>query len=330
MSEMFSAILKEVTGVLDRRFLLNVFFPSLVFWGLLVVVLVSGQGDLAVAAQAWDEQGVTLKALEIVGFIAWATFFAGILSSQLTAILRLYEGYWDLPLGRYLRAVGQRRHRARLVKLNTELEDNPSQYEDIYLGYPLPTQPEQVMPTCLGNILKNAELYPMDRYEIDAVLIWPRLHNALPQRFAQTIAEARGALDFMLVISSLGGAFALLSGVYLLIIGAPWWLFLVCFWGGLLVAWLAYQSALGSAVLYAQQIKAAFDLYRNELLKQMHLPLPATPDEEKTRWREVGQFLYRNLREKPELWAYTDATSVSPSKQRRETWLQKLLRSLGL
>ena len=77
-------------------------------------------------------------------------------------------------------------------------------------------------------------------------------------------------------------------------------------------------------------IKAAFDLYRNELLKQMRLPLPATLDEEKTRWREIGQFLYRNLREKPELWTYTNATSTLPSEERKETWLQKLLRRLGL
>jgi hypothetical protein len=185
------------------------------------------------------------------------------------------------------------------------------------------------MPTRLGNMLKNAELYPKDRYKIDAVLIWPRLYNLFPERFVQTIAGARSALDFMLVLSALGGAFALLSGCYLLIVGATWWLFLICFWGGLLFAWLAYQGALGSALLYAQQIKIGFDLYRNELLKQMRLPLPATPDEEETWWYEIGQFLYRNLREKPALWAYTGATSALPS-ERKETWLQKLLRRLGL
>jgi len=321
---MFSAVLKEVTGVLDRRFLMNAFFPSLIFWGLLVVVGVAGQGDLAASAKAWNEQEATFKTLQVIGFTAWATFFAGILSSQLTTILRFYEGYWDFPLGRYLQSLGQGWHKARLAKLSAELQKDPGLYEQIYLGYPLPTQSDQVMPTRLGNILKNAELYPRDRYKIDAVLIWPRLYNLFPERFVQTIAEARGALDFMLVISSLGGAFALLSGGYLLIVSAAWWLFLACFWGGLLVAWLAYQGALGSAMLYAQQIKAAFDLYRNELLKQMRLPLPATPDEEKTRWREVGQFLYRNVREEPKLWAYTGATPATPS-ERKETWLQKLL-----
>jgi hypothetical protein len=326
---MFSAVLKEATGVLDRRFLLNAFFPSLIFWGLLIAVGVAGQGDLSGAARIWNEQEATFKTLQIIGFIAWVTFFSGVLASQLTTILRLYEGYWDFPLGRYLHRLGQSWHQVRLAKLAAELQNDPSRYEDIYLGYPLPTQPEQVMPTRLGNILKNAELYPKDRYQIDAVLIWPRLYNLFPERFVQTITEARGALDFMQVLSSLGGAFALLAGSYLILVGGTWWLFLACFWGGLLVAWLAYQGALGSALLYAQQVKTAFDLYRNELLKQMRLQLPATPKEEETWWHEIGQFLYRNVREKPEVWAYMGATSVSPS-ERKETWLQKLLRYLGL
>lgn len=51
--------------------------------------------------------------------------------------------------------------------------------------------------------------------------------------------------------------------------------------GGMLVAWFAYEAALGSARLYAQQVKAAFDLYRNELLIQMRLPLPTNPKEER-------------------------------------------------
>ena len=40
----------------------------------------------------------------------------------------------------------------------------------------MPSQPDQVMPTALGNVLRNAELHPRDRYGIDAVLTWPRLY----------------------------------------------------------------------------------------------------------------------------------------------------------
>lgn len=294
---MFSVDLKEVTGVVGRRFLMTAFVPSLVFWGLFIAVMAIGQGDLFTAIKAWSEQETIFKTLQIIVFVVWVIFFANILSSQLNTILRLYEGYWDFPLGRYFQIRGQRRHQARLKKL----ENDPNQYEKIYLYYPLPTQPEQVMPTLLGNILKNAELYPRDRYRIDAVLIWPRLYYLLSDRFVQTVADARGALDFMLVISSLSVGFALLAGSYLLITGAAWLYFLVCFLGGLFTAWLAYKSALGSALLYAQQIKVAFDLYRNDLLKKMHISLPTTPEEEKRVWNDVVQLLYRNVREKPDM-----------------------------
>lgn len=326
---MFSTVLKEVTGILDRRFLMNAFFPSLLFWGLLIVVGLAGQRDLTVFVKAWNEQDAMVKILQIIGFIAWVTFFAGVLSSQLTAILRFYEGYWDSSLGRYFQAFGQKWHKAYLARLSEQMQDNPNRYEDVYLGYPLPTRPEEVMPTRLGNILKNAELYPKDRYQMDAVLTWPRLYNLFPERYVQTIAETRGALDFMLVLSALGGSFAFLAGAYLLIVGATWWLFLICFWGGLLVAWLAYRSALDSALLYAQQIKSGFDLYRNELLKQMRLPLPATPNEEEIWWDEVDKFLYRNVRQKPQLWAYTGTAPASPD-ERKDSWLQRLTKRLGL
>ncbi len=152
------------------------------------------------------------------------------------------------------------------------------------------------MPTRLGNILRNAELYSFDRYQIDAVLIWPRLYNLFPERFLETIAEAKGSLDFMLVVSALSSIFALFSGVYLVIVKASGLLFLACFWGGLFLAWLTYRSALGSALLYAQQIKTGFDLYRHELLKQMRLELPKEPSKEPELWNKISQLLYNNNR----------------------------------
>lgn len=347
---MFNDIFREITGVLDRRFLVNAFFPNLIFWGLLVIVVFAGAGwDLVKLAQIWNQQDITFKTLQIVGYLSWVTFFSWILTSQLNAIVRFYEGYWNFPLGRRLSAIGKKWHQehlkeldchtrlkeitAQLQNVQTQLvsigntlsnnspqssnlshnldqlqkkesklrkqqtqliENQASFYNSIYQRYPLPTQPQNVMPTTLGNILKNAELYSFDHYDLDAVLIWPRLYNLLPESFLKTFAEAKSSLDFMLVISALSGIFALLSGVYLLIIKASGGLFLLCFWGGCLVGWLAYQGALGSAVVYAELIKSSFDLYRNELLKQMRLPLPKTPQEEMKQWREIGEFIYLN------------------------------------
>ncbi|HEY9613122.1 hypothetical protein [Allocoleopsis sp.] len=310
---MFSAALEKATSLFDRRFLINAFFPSFIFCGLSVVVAIAGQGDLVSTANAWNQQNTAFQIVTIVGFISLVTFFSSILVSNLTTIVRLYEGYWNFPLNRYLKKISTSWYQNRLKELGERLDQDPSYYEEIYLNYPLPNQLEQVMPTRVGNILKNAELYPLIRYKIDAVLIWPRLYNLFPEHFIQTLAEARSSFEFMLVRSFLGGAFALLSSIYLLIVGGTWWLFLLCFWGGLLVAWFAYNAALGSARLYAQQVKAAFDLYRNELLIQMRLPLPTNLKEEREQWQAIGQFLYRNL---PGSLKYTnDEADSSGQKQ---------------
>jgi hypothetical protein len=316
---MFSDVLKEVTGALDRRFLMNVFFPSLIFWGLLIVVVVATRADLTTTAKVWNDQETFVKTIQCISFIAGVTFFAYVLNSQLTTIFRYYEGYWNSSWGRPFRNWGQAWHWSRYQQLDAAANaGDDSAYERIYLYYPPANGQDQLLPTRFGNILKNAEMYPKERYEIDSVLIWPHLYNLFPDKFVQIIAETRGAVDLTLVISLLSGTFAIITGIYLVFTGVVWWLFLLCFFGGLFVAKLSYLGALGNAVLYAQQIKVGFDLYRNDLLKQMRLPLPRTAAEEKVRWCEVNKHFYRNVQgdlecrdllqqsSRPGMWRYKD------------------------
>jgi hypothetical protein len=296
---MFNDALKQVTGLLDRRFLLNIFFPCLIFCGLLVIVAIVGSGgNMTMTVATWNQQDAGLKILQIVGSLSVITVLSGVVDSQLPTIVRFYEGY--PPLNRHLATIGKTFHQNRLKHLGDEgyLSSN----------YPHPSKLDQVMPTRFGNILKNSEQYPKERYGLDSVVVWPRLYHLFPDRFIQIIGEAKGTIDFMLVISTLSSFFALVTGIYLLIVKASGWLFLLCFWGGLAIAWLAYQGALASAALYAQQIKTGFDLYRQELLKQMHLKLPHNLKNEKEQWKEVYAFLYQNF---PRLPEYTNSSNES-------------------
>lgn len=311
---MFNDAFKEVTGILDRRFLLNAFFPCLIFCGMLIVVVIMGAGgDLTKIAEAWSKQDVGVQILQIAGFLSLTTVFSGIVDSQIPTIIRFYEGY--PPLNRYFAVIGKHFHQKRLKQLG---EDEEKYHGYLYSYYPSHHQSEHVMPTRLGNILKSSERYPSDRYGLDAVVVWLRLYHLFPDRFIQIIAEAKGSVDFMLVVATLGGIFALISGVYLLIVKASGWLFLLCFWGGLTVAWLAYRGALASAVLYAQQIKTGFDLYRQDLLKQMHLKLPPNLEDEKEQWKKVNQFLYQNF---PLSWEYTNSDREESSDSKKNEHL---------
>jgi Flp pilus assembly protein CpaB len=297
---MFSAVLKGITGSLERRFVLTLFFPSLLFWGALltVIALTADIQDLLVS---WNKQSVEVRALQIGGGLIWVVFFAHVVSHHRTWLTRQFEGYWDWPLGDRLRRWRTKRH----VQLLGELAASGNAgYERIYYAYPLPNETEQVMPTRLGNILKNAELYPLRQYEADAVLLWPRLYAVLPESFVGALADTKASLDLMLILSALGGVFAVVAGGAVLVVGGPWWLFLACFAGALTIAHAAYISGLRAAIPYAQFIKSAFDLYRGDLAKKMGYTLPTSHDAEIAFWRNLGQFIYRGIAEDPSAIPY--------------------------
>ena len=307
---MFSSLLKEVTGFFDRRFFLNVFLPCFIFAGLLIATWFGGHGDLAAAAKRWASRDTSIQLVQAGAFLAWVILFANVMDSNSTVILRFFEGYWNFPfVGEFLKNIGRRWHEERLASIAAKLAAKPDElaaYQEVYLTYPLPDQKAEVMPTLLGNILKNAELYPYDRYGLDAVLFWPKLYPLFPTQFAEDISQLRGNVDTMLLVTILAAAFSLVSGGYLLVIRAPWWLFVLCFGGGVITALTSYRGAMGAVMPYAEQIKTAFDLYRNDLLQKMRVPLPTTLEEEKNRWQELGFLVYRLTPSQPSAWVYVD------------------------
>jgi hypothetical protein len=305
---------KDVASFLERRFLLNAFFPSAAFLGGLLFVGLVANGGMSRATKAWAAQSITLQVVLALGFLIAVWIFAGIIASQWRNIIRIYEGYWPVYLQWLLRP-GKEWHTERMQNLN---ESGDIGYPRIYEGYPLETDFDKVMPTRLGNILRSAELYPVYRYSADSVLLWPRLHHLLPEHFRRDVADARASLEFLLVISALSTVFSVATGIYLLARGAAWFTFLACFWGGITVAFGTYFGSIDSAKVYAHQLRAGFDLYRNELIRQLRLDEPKTLEEEWKRWQEItALFFYA----RPPDWKFVDtmsqmdrATSVEPAE----------------
>lgn len=279
---------REAAGLLERRFLLNAFFPSLIFWGGVGFIIILPRG-VAQFASTLAAQSVTAQILLAAGFLAWAWFWAGIIASQWRSLIRIYEGYWHKRIAWLLRP-GRAWHEKRMDEVS-DLGLAATQYFE----YPEIQDKPQLMPTRIGNILKSAELYSSYRYGADAIIIWPRLYQLLPERFAKSVDDARAALEFLLVVSALSAVFAVFAGAYLLITGASWWIFLLCFWGSLAIAVGTCYGAVGSASDYGEYFKAGFDLYRGSLLEQLCLELPKDLDDEKELWEKVVLFLYRDL-----------------------------------
>jgi hypothetical protein len=282
---MFETVFEKFSGILDQRFILSVWVPCLFFW-LALWCLVVGWAGPSVVLGWWQLQPTELQLALVVLLLAWITFFARLLLSALDSIIRIYEGYWNVERVRFLRNFKERRRQYYIKKI-AELKLAGKNLE-IQLRFPPATRPEAAMPTRLGNLLKNAEMYPNLRYGIDAVVIWPRLYNVLPDNVVKNFGAAATELELMLVISVLGAAFVLFGG-FLAALLLPLYAVPVCTFGGALVAWMGYQGALRSALPYNRLIKAAFDIHRGTLLKTIGWTPADSYDKEKIQWDSISK-----------------------------------------
>jgi hypothetical protein len=361
---MFTTFLKEISGYFDRRFILSAFFPTLAFAGLSLAMCLALWGP-QVLIERWQAQSEELKVLITIGTLSLILFGSYLFHVFQTNLTRLYEGYWEsLPLlswwGNLRRAYYQdvweylSREIEHLAESVAKLENAASTSEtpaqrrtrkheierlraemgrldrEWFLFFP--PQKSDVMPTRLGNILRASEFYPLKRYKLDAVVAWPRLQSLLPKEFADTLRDSKASLDLLLVITTLAGLFALGWEIGLGLLTERWDLFLLASLAWLLAVF-GYSGALQAARSYAELIKAAFDLHRWELLKALHLKMPASYEDERKLWEEVSELLYRNYPPKPELFPYDVETKPpeTPAKPGlMEAILTDLVRWLGL
>ncbi|MGI5229862.1 hypothetical protein [Actinoallomurus sp. CA-142502] len=280
---------KDTFGLLDRRFVMNAFLPALILVGSVAILAMVWWNGAATSSRTWDRLTPTAKGLVITGVVLLAGVLANVVAAHTSTLISWYEGHWRSPIGLRVAKAGRRWHRRRLERLDPA---DPADYERIHHTYPLPSRPDDVQATRLGNILRNAELYPYDRYGIDAAIVWPRLHPLLPPELTAPLSAAKADLEFQLVVSTLSAVFSVIAGVLALAAGESPGVFLACYWGGGLLAWAAYVGALRSARLYGMRVKVAFDLYRGALLDRLD---PSEPDRGEERWRRLALWWYRGL-----------------------------------
>jgi hypothetical protein len=214
--------------------------------------------------------------------------------------------------------------RQQLADIREKLGDEQALYTDkdsqsealvehVYRNYP--PNPRRVLPTRLGNILKAAEEYPAaeGRYGMDAVFFWPRLIAVVPDTARADLSDARASMALLLNVSTLAflfgvGSFAALAAAVV----HPAAVFWACGAAGLVLAALAYRSALAPARVYAELVRATFDLYRADLLDKLKFGLPESLDGERVLWRNLGQQMYRGGADEPEVLDTARARAVNP------------------
>ncbi|MFL5515110.1 MAG: hypothetical protein ACJ8DJ_03070 [Gemmatimonadales bacterium] len=168
-----------------------------------------------------------------------------------------------------------------------------------------PRDKAALRPTRLGNVLATAAEYPWIVYGADGLLWYPHLWPSLPSYVSDPMdgAQSRmlGLLNLSLVCSVLAGEGILVLGLA----GQRWTAAVVWTIVGVVAARFCYQAAVNQAREVGSQIRAAFNLYRHEILKQMDVNIPVNLAAE----RELWQILTKELLGQPTDLALTGANT---------------------
>jgi hypothetical protein len=314
-----TSLLSSISGQFGKSVILGALFPVLIL-SILNVVLVAPivpalsaiqerLAKVAVGEEKWT--AVTL------GFVVLVV--TGLLFNLNIPIIRLYEGYpWQNSwVGAFLARRQKRRFaaavplRLALRYLRRELDalgrhgpetallgDQQTRLAQL-INSGFPDREDLVLPTRLGNVIRNFERYPWVAYGMESIVLWPRLIAKIEGSFAATVDDTKASFDFMLNCSFLSA----LTTVGIVVIGlfhpapftvvsmVPW------LWRALLFTALAvvfYRFSVGRAAAWGTQVMAAFDLYRLDLLKALgYQQQPQTAFEEQVLWQRISvQLLY--------------------------------------
>jgi hypothetical protein len=293
----------ELPKLLDRNYVVGFFLPAallsgfgwwvLGLYGLVPELKLAGEtdtivkGSLAVAF-VWLVS-ILLMALNLAFYRAlqgYPPFRIGALDKL--AKRRFSEGP-EIALQRQAafeadRAGGVKAAAPPAASLAGELREAVEQYPD---------QLRHVLPTRFGNRMRAAEVYARVVYGMDTVPLWPRLQGLLTPEFRELFNSAKAQLDFCVNLTAAGA----MGSLFFLVVAAVEWR-LPSFWPpavALTAMPLGYALCMQASITHGRYLRAAFDLHREALARQLGLAVPATPEEERKMWTLVSKMLiYRS------------------------------------
>jgi hypothetical protein len=332
-----SNFLKEI----GRSYIVSAFLPAAIFV-LLAYFLFRGFVPSALVTLFKSNPLYTNFQWVILFFLAmWVAFY---LFSADDITVRFFEGYslptklrnamvkakqktWHKDYEKFERWEGiSQKIQSRIDKSEAIYEDELKELSESLLeaqsalaalSIRSPLNPEKLLPTRLGNVLRASEMYAYERYAIAEISIWPRLTAFLPLQLTRNLEEKDN--HFMFLINSAfltvaTGTICILVGL----LGIPITLFsrffsnmaanlagffyvgydLLPFWSYLVIAmvfygfsYVMYSIAVNVAEDYGMYVRTSFDLYRIELLRQLHWPAPKNIEEEKHIWENISRYI---------------------------------------
>ncbi|HYO90361.1 MAG TPA: hypothetical protein VEQ40_01950 [Pyrinomonadaceae bacterium] len=293
-------LVESGTKELGMRFNLIGLLPSTFLFLFVTALYWSGAPATAPNLPQVYERVKDLEAKESIIIVIVLLVFSLLVHPLQLSLVKILEGYWGgvFPLTFFSR-LGTKRHRKRRTELEsltlfakapTAKQEALAKISAQKLRSSYPAE-DRVLPTLLGNVMRAAEDFPDKRYGLDAVVFWPRLYPLLPESMSAILTDQRNQLDLAarLCATFLFATIIAIAFLY----GQGWWLILPAI--TLLLAWLSYRAAIAAALAYGIGLQTAFDLYRFDLLKALHLALPADRTTEKKHNRELSDFMRQGV-----------------------------------
>jgi hypothetical protein len=334
---MLSTVLEKAEGLLSKRFIIAYWFPT--FFVVVAALALRATVYSWEASWAWwlglaigeDKTG---QAWALLAFLMLITLFAYLMQPFTRPLVQFFEGYLWPPFLRHWRTKHQeKRYHRWLKRAKVSDEIKRAQAEDqLFYGFPL----KGLLPTRLGNTIRAAEGYGDAVYGMDLPFWWARLWPLLPESEREAISDALTVLVALLHLATLLIVAAVDGAIYFALcktnVRFLWWLPLV---GGIGLAYFAYIAAVVQARSYGQHLRVSVDLHRFDVLKELRVALPETPQAERNLWAETREWLYGyNLGFAHQVtYLHPDGTKPKEDKKEDEpakTWWEKFLTFLGL
>lgn len=200
--------------------------------------------------------------------------------------------------------VAQARRESREARRVREAQQILDQYPD---------GTELMMPTMLGNTLRRAETTAGERYGLETVLTFPRLHPYLSDRLRQESETQLNVLDTSATLVIIFGTLGCLASPFIYRLDA---------WGALpiglaMISALSYRGARLAAGRHGVLLASAYDLHRFDMLVSMHRRLPASLKDEREDNAELCQLLRGESIDDVEAsrWSYAHPQSAAADNQ---------------
>ncbi len=292
--------LQELRGYFGRVILLGVIFPVFIFVVINLALYFEITQGLEAVLTTFGKLPLEIRIFFILSGLIAVSVAALLIHDFQYLITRLFEGYWPhaspFKQLRKWRTQFYSRHwdYLKLLRQSAITKSEENEIMEWLALYPPDYHPGELMPTRFGNILRASEIYAYDRYGVDSSVIWTRLRPLLPQDIITPLEDKMASIDFMLLVAVLAAPFSFFWCIVLAIYTRRLDLFLLCSLGWPL-AWICYKSALQAATAFSEQLKAIFDLHRNDLLDKLGYPIPEDVDEQRELWGNLADFFRESI-----------------------------------